>query len=255
MSPRIRRRATAALYLSLAAHLCAAVAFNLYKTPAKPPVVIVTAGRIMLERKPKPPKPPPPPPPAPAHARAHTFAAARPEAAPRIEEAHITPHALVYQPKHSRTNARSRVQLPQVDYEKTIAQLRQANNPLTGTQSAVDSAARTKRYSTDFSRSIGAASAGEGYLEVVQSWHDDGYDYYRVHYEVLYPDGTSESGIVPWPIRYLPQIDPFRLGIHHMPLPAPLPDFALPPGTVLHPLVAFCFKHRAELESCPIQHD
>jgi hypothetical protein len=94
-------------------------------------------------------------------------------------------------------------------------------------------------------------------LEPVQSWHADGYDYYRVHYEVEYPDGTTESGIVPWPIRFPPQSDPLRSeGIHRMNLPGPLPDFVLTPDIVLHPLTKYCLEHYKEYSGyCPVAHD
>ena len=252
MIPRFSRRFAAAVILSLCWHLCTAWLVPLQRTP-KPPKVVVTIGEIRLEKR----RPSLPPPPAPArNVVRHVVreAAITPSAPqPRKELAHITPHAVAYQPKSSVSHAQAPA-LPQVDFTKTIAELRAKNDPIAGSKVTI-AEAPAKHYSSDFSTSIGTASAGEGYLDVIQSWKDEGYDYYRVRYLVQYPDGTSESGIVPWPIRYPPQADPFRLGIHRMPLPVPLPDFTLPAGTVLHPLVAYCFEHRTELASCPIAHD
>jgi hypothetical protein len=72
---------------------------------------------------------------------------------------------------------------------------------------------------------------------------------------VEYEDGTTETGYVPWPIRYLPKDDPFLLHREHFPLPGPLADFTLPRNTNVHPLIAFCLEHRDELSTCPIEHD
>lgn len=253
------RRIKRGIVISIAIHAIAlALFFAFYKPFTPPPPVKIVFGHITIDRR----TAPPPPPaaatkqavnPAPSHAVvAH---AAPPPPRPRIEIAHITPHALAYQPKDTKSHANVIAPLPQVDYSKTIAKLRAANNPVAAAQGPVNVGAHTHNYSTDFSTSIGTVGSGQGYLEPVQSWHADGYDYYRVHYEVEYPDGTTETGIVPWPIRYLPQADPFRLGIHHMPLPGPLPDFVLTPDIVLHPLTKYCYEHRDELSDCPIAHD
>ncbi|HET7814812.1 MAG TPA: hypothetical protein VFL13_10615 [Candidatus Baltobacteraceae bacterium] len=218
----------------------------------------IVVGQISLEHRP--PALPPPPPAAkheaePTQSHAVVAQAAPPPPHPRVEEAHITPRALTYQPKNTHSHENVQSVLPQVDYSKTIAKLRAANNPVAAAAQPVDVGAHTHNYSTDFSTSIGTGGSGQGYLNPVRSWHQDGYDFYYVHYEVEYPDGGTESGIVPWPIRYLPQADPFRLGIHHMPLPGPLPDFVLTPDMVLHPLTKYCYEHRSELSDCPIAHD
>lgn len=244
--------------VSLAIHLVAlALFFALYHPPKPPPPEVIVWGKISIEKK-----APPPPPPAetkvqeqPVHSHAVVARAAQPPPRPRVEIARITPHAIAYQPKDTRSHANLVAPLPQVDYSKTIAKLRQENNPVVAAQQPVNVGAHTHNFSTDFSTSIGTVGSGQGYLDPIQSWHADGYDYYRVHYEVEYPDGTTETGIVPWPIRYLPQADPFRLGIHHMPLPGPLPDFVLTPDIVLHPLTKYCYEHRDELSDCPIAHD
>lgn len=175
----------------------------------------------------------------------------------RREIARIDPRALRPVPPKLQYNRQSLTspQTEQEQFEQTIARLRASNNPVISAERPVRQAQTEKHYSYNFSSSIGTVGSGQGILDVVRSWQDDGYDYYYVRYWVEYPDGTTETGVVPWPIRYLPAQDPFRLGIHHMPLPVPLTGYTLPPGTVLHPLVAYCFKHRDELSDCPIQHD
>lgn len=147
-------------------------------------------------------------------------------------------------------------QIQQAQFEKTIARLREQNDPVISAERAGPKPQTEKHYSYNFSASIGTVGSGQGILDVVRGWHDGGYDYYYLRYWVEYPDGTTETGVVPWPVRYLPQYDPFRLGMtHNIPLPGPLADYTLPAGTVMHPLVAFCFKHRDELSDCPIEHD
>jgi hypothetical protein len=93
--------------------------------------------------------------------------------------------------------------------------------------------AAPKRYAMDMTGNPGRLVRGEGILRPLRSWQHDGYIYYYVAYEITYSDGAYESGDVPWPIRYLPENDPFTKPPHVIPLPAPLPDFALPPGTQL----------------------
>jgi hypothetical protein len=145
--------------------------------------------------------------------------------------------------------------LQQEMFEKTIARLRAENNPVISAARATVKPEAPKRFDFDFSGSVGTAPTAEGILTPERSWRDSGYDYYYVRYWVQYADGSTETGIVPWPLRYRPADDPFRLGLEHFPLPGPMADYVLPPGTNLHPLVAFCYKHRSEFPNCPIQHD
>jgi hypothetical protein len=140
-------------------------------------------------------------------------------------------------------------------FERTIARLREQNNPVISAARTTVKPQAPKRFSFDFSGSVGTAPTAEGILTPERSWRDGQYDYYYVRYWVQYADGSTETGIVPWPLRYRPADDPFRLGLEHFPLPGPMPDYILPAGTNLHPLVALCYKHRAEFPNCPIEHD
>lgn len=177
------------------------------------------------------------------------------QAAPRRELARIEPHAPISLPhvSGSSSSATNFAQQQSV-FEKTIAQLRRADNPVLDAARPVETPGTPKRMTYDFSGSFGT-SQGNGILEPVKSWHDGPYDYYYVRYWVQYADGAVETGFVPWPVRYLPQVDPFLHHWDHLPLPKPLPDFRLPPGTNLHPLIAYCLEHLSELDSCPPEHD
>lgn len=189
------------------------------------------------------------------HVAAHTQPRPQPRPQPREvrrEIARIDPRSVHPPPAHA--IALDAAQQQQV-FEKTIAKLREENNPLVSAARPVPSPEAPKRYSYDFSGSVGTGPHAEGILTPEKSWREDGYTYYYVRYWVQYADGSTETGIVPWPLRYKPAQDPFRLGLEHFPLPAPMPDYVLPPGTNLHPLVAFCYEHRGEFPTCPIMHE
>jgi len=143
----------------------------------------------------------------------------------------------------------------QAEFQKTITQLREQDNPVAEAERPVQVASEPERFTFNVSQGVGTRPQAEGVLTPVKSWHDGPYDYYYVQYWVQYEDGGTETGYVPWPIRYLPKQDPFLLHLQHFPLPGPMPDFALPADTRVHPLIAFCLEHRDELSNCPIEHD
>jgi hypothetical protein len=118
------------------------------------------------------------------------------------------------------------------DFARTISAARSIDNPLRVPNRLP---AGPKQYALQFNGRINDLRNGQGLLTPIKEWYADGFNYYYVTYEIVWPDGTFESGAVPWPIRYRPQQDPFadpapgRL----FPLPPPLPDYVLPPGTQL----------------------
>jgi len=83
---------------------------------------------------------------------------------------------------------------------------------------------------------------GEGIYRPLKTWVEDGLRYYQVAYEYVYPDGTHESGIVPWPVHFQRGTDPFAAGASSgrpmTPLPPPPADF-MPPGTLGRALRAY----------------
>jgi hypothetical protein len=150
----------------------------------------------------------------------------------------------------SRLTARQIAQ-QEAQFAKTISDAKRGINPVAGATKGSVAPEPPANFKRDLS-GIPGVGAGDGYLYPVKNWKDGGYDYYYVRYRVTYADGTPEEGIVPWPVRYLPGDDPFTHGIHRIPLPGPLPDFQLSPGTDLQPLVAYCYEHH--LQFCPIDH-
>jgi hypothetical protein len=262
---RISRRFYWALIASIVLHFTiAAFVFVRHHVMREglPEEIVSVTTRLDITRRPPPAQPaakPVPPRPLPLKPKPQppSRSLAQP-APPHRELARITRSAPEAQPPPAPVHANTTVAIVSrhpVDFEKTIAQLREQNDPVLSAERPVHPGETTKRYAYDFSASIGSAPHGEGILTPEKTWQADGYDYYYVRYWVQYPDGTTETGVVPWPLRYVPSIDPFRLHILHFPLPAPLADFTLPAGTSLHPLVAYCYAHRDELQSCPIYHD
>lgn len=218
----------------------------------------VTSTAARLERRPQPQRPhfvqPPAPQPQP-----HVAVQPQPRQAPRRELAKINPRAEISVPRvEARRGPQTETfsqKLAQQErqFNQTIAKLRQENNPIVSAARPAAPPASNKRYTYDFSGGIGSPNIGQGILYPVNSWVDGPWDYYYVRYWVLYPDGTSETGTVPWPVRFPQSQDPLKLGWRRLPLAGPLPDYVLPPGTSLHPLVAFCYEHH--YASCPIAHD
>jgi hypothetical protein len=179
---------------------------------------------------------------------------------PPRELAKRSPHARRPLPRRSLPPQRTAVLSAETlarqerQFEETIADAREAENPVTSAARAEPSPQTMKAYRLNVAGELGIEHVAQGILEPVRSWREGPYDYYYVSYSVQYPDGSLEHGIVPWPIRYLRINDPFTHGIHHLPLPVPMLDYQLPPGTALHPLVAFCYAHRYSFASCPIEH-
>lgn len=179
---------------------------------------------------------------------------------PPRELAKIVAYAPPAPPKHhpvEHVTTTSSIESDERNFARTLTKLRSENNPIESQQRMAVSAPSGKRYAADFSSVPEASHGGEGYLAPVKSWRDGPYTYYYLRYDVVYPDGSRETGYVPWPVRYLPGQDPFGRGSgeYHIPLPLPLPDFVLSSDTNVKPLIAFCLQHRSQFPSCPIMHD
>lgn len=206
--------------------------------------------------KPRPPRPLQPPQPQAQRPQVpQTQAQPQTRAEPlRREVAKVEPRGRVAVPHLSHTSQQLNIAQQQAQFEKTIADLRRESNPIVSAARPVQTPGAPKRYTFNFRGSVGTPLEAEGILTPVKHWQQGPYNYYYVQYWVQYADGSTETGYVPWPLRYLPQNDPFALHYEHFPLPAPLPDYVLPPGTNLHPMVAFCYAHRSEFSNCPIAH-
>jgi hypothetical protein len=90
-----------------------------------------------------------------------------------------------------------------------------------------------KHFAHDYSAF--AMGGSHGLCDPVQSWQDEGWDYYYVACNVVFDeDGHTERQNVPWPVRFRPNDDPFA-GTYHRQrqLAGPLPGYTLPPGTYI----------------------
>jgi hypothetical protein len=138
-------------------------------------------------------------------------------------------------PPDSVAPAFSQERLAQIDRDlaKTIAQVRSRVDPMRTI--AHETPAAPVRYRVQMKGKSASLHHGQGTYVPIKSWHAGGFDYYYVTYEYVYPDGTYETGSVPWPIHFRPASDPFandRLDLlARTPLPLPPTDF-VPPGTL-----------------------
>jgi hypothetical protein len=113
------------------------------------------------------------------------------------------------------------------DLATTIAQARAANDPLRTPQHVIP--AGPKHYRVQMQGQFGAMQNAQGYYAPLSGWRDGGYDWYYVKYWCTYPDGTYETGPVPWPIRFARSEDPFvHPTLTEVPLPGPPPGYVPP---------------------------
>lgn len=221
----------------------------------QPPELVTISSAVRIEHRARP---------VPAHAPArrlvpvprvvHVAAAPR-----RLPVIHRTPPPL-RTPRHialayERTpvTESERLQADNRTFERTIAQARAANDPVAG---AVERTTVTpqapKRYTLNVNGSLDRPRP-EGILYPLKRWVDDGWVYYYVRYDAEYADGSTESGDVPWPIRFPEGEDPFARGRNRMPLPGPMSDYVASADVTMSPLVRNCYDHRYMY--CPIAHE
>ncbi len=132
----------------------------------------------------------------------------------------------------------------QQGFEAAIARARDRANPLNGSGSGT-SVGPPKHYGANLSDvSFGSQGGGEGVLTPLRTWKDGPFTYYYVRYYLRLSDGSVESGVVPWPIRYLPGADPFARHIAHFPLPGPLAGYVAPDGTEMQTMIQSCYQRR-----------
>jgi hypothetical protein len=227
-----------------------------------PPEVVAISSAIRLEKRPRP---------EPARrpvARPRTVAAVRASVPQRPQPQPVERRRQVL-PAHRRELAKlvtrtsiayatpqplsaAQLQAQTRTYEQTIAQARSANDPVAGASDSQITPASSKRYKMNLQGDYGPPQP-EGILYPLKRWIDGAYVYYYVRYLAQYADGSSESGVVPWPIRFPANADPFARGLHRMPLPGPMSDYVAAGDVAMTPLVKNCYDHRYEY--CPIAHE
>lgn len=113
----------------------------------------------------------------------------------------------------------------QRQFANTIAQERAHTNPV-DVQTAPPAGMKSFKMQIDGIHD--ELRSGEGYIGPTRAWQDGGYNYYYIHYEIVWQDGTYESNDVPWPVRFRPFEDPLLHNSHHFPMPCPVPGWTLP---------------------------
>lgn len=232
------------------------------KQAQQPPVMVSISSALRVEPRAHPkranrPRERPQPQPQPVHRQireqprpiVHARAIAAPKQ-PRII-AYVKPKAQP-QPQPERTLTQAQIEAQTQAFQRTIAQAREATDAVAGAADSSVTPAAPKRSTLNLQGDYGPPQP-EGVLYPLKRWIDGPYVYYYVRYDAEYADGSSESGLVPWPIRFPVDADPFARGVHRMPLPGPLPGYVLPDGVALHPLVKNCYDHHYDY--CPIAHE
>lgn len=244
--------------LSAALHLIAITAFvrlalsSLLPRTQQPPIMVSMSSALPIERRER-------PQPARQPTRQQQTPVAR-RTAPQAERATQEPQKAAPVPTPENPAPRPRpadkaaVNLEQdrKTYAQVAARLSANDNPSAGLAVSSARPASSKRYTLDIA-GADAKPQPEGILYPQKRWSEGAYVYYYVTYLVYYADGTTETGSVPWPIRYLLSNDPFARGIHHMPLPGPPSNYILPSDVSVTPLVRDCYDHHYEY--CPIEHE
>jgi hypothetical protein len=148
--------------------------------------------------------------------------------------------AFVRWPPQVQNHARPRVSDAAIAiFRRAAARFAQPDSPLT---ISPDPAQAPQRYRIQLQGVLGHLRHGEGIYYPIKGWRSGDLDYYYVAYQFTYPDGTLESGNVPWPIHFEPGADPFISAdatvLRHTPMPGPPPGF-VPPGDLGKALRAY----------------
>ena len=200
-------------------------------SPSRPPLVARIAVTPSLPRvQAALPQLKPPPLVKPELSRLAPHAPAQGTPRPKPVQVAFAPHNPERTAGTPASSALSPQQLAQLneDFTRTISQTRTVVNPLRVPNLRP---AAPKHFALQFNGRIGELTAGQGYVYAIKAWGADGYDYYYVSYEYMWPDGTYENGSVPWPIRFPAEHDPIAAGYEGVfPLPPPPAGWQLPPN-------------------------
>jgi outer membrane biosynthesis protein TonB len=130
-------------------------------------------------------------------------------------------------------------------FQKTVDRLRQSNNPLS-------IATLPPRPPTSYHRSAFDTPGDpktvrqQMVLIPIQHWMTNSASCYYTTYTEQSSAGTSEDGMVPWPVCYPKGSDILArcpLGCR-APIPYPQPGYVLPPNTYLSPFLLAIYRHQ-----------
>jgi hypothetical protein len=216
--------------------------------------IVVTSTAVRIDRRPipeprahaKPPAMPPQPRtlpqvvrrPQPPAARPHELARELPSAAPQ-------PTPLRVERKRQSTLAQQIAEQERA-FSQEVAQLRARDNPLSLATKAPEPAAAFHRTYFDVPghRNVDAVQVQ---LIPLRRWYTAAAVCCNVRYVAQYVHGGNEEGVIPWPVCYPADDDKIARPayVHNVPIPVPPPDYVLPAGTYLTPLLANIYANRA----------
>lgn len=194
--------------------------------------------------RPIPPKPQPVPPRPELQAQPVAPAARRPEIARVVPTAPPQPQE---QPEHRTTpSLQSQLERQQQTFSQEVARLREQNDPLSIAEPREPPPAAYHRTYFDVP-GHSHREAVEALLLPLRHWRDNDMSCYYVRYIAQFTTGGSEDGVIPWPVCY-PANDDAMINPpypHDLPIPIPQPDYVLPPGTYLTPLLRSIYDRRS----------
>jgi hypothetical protein len=132
----------------------------------------------------------------------------------------------------------------QQTFQKTAEQLNKNNDPLSVATIAPKQPSSYHRSAFDVPGKLMRNNA-QALLFPQQHWMENGLRCYYMRYAAQFSNGSSEEGVVPWPVCYLPNEDRFVKypfpGVP-LPIPYPQPGYVLPPGTYLSPFLERVYR-------------
>lgn len=177
----------------------------------------------------------------PASAPRHELAREVPSAAPQP-----TPQKRIERPTEASVPLKQQIAQQQREFSQEVARLHARDNPL--------SLAPAQRHPPASFRRTYFDAPGHRQLDAVQiqliplrHWYAGATICYYTRYVAQFTTGGSEDGTIPWPVCY--PIDADRIAhppfVHSVPIPIPPPDYTLPSGTYLTPLLTRIYNRKA----------
>ena len=211
-------------------------------------VIASTAARIETRPVPRPPS-------LAAPASSHKAAApsrpalARAPAAPRHElarQARQAPPQPAPKPRRpAQTSFERQLAEQRAQFAREVARLRRQNDPLSIATRPTASPAAFRRSYFDVPGRLNRPDI-QALLFPLRHWVAGDASCYYVRYVAQFSTGGHEDGVIPWPVCYPVTADriahpPFP---HALPIPVPQPDYVLPAGTPLTPLLRTIYDRR-----------
>jgi hypothetical protein len=180
----------------------------------------------------------------------HEAKTARPASLPHElarEEPTAPPQPKPSKPRrvHEPPSLQQQLEEQEQTFSQEVARLNQRNNPLSIASPAAQSPSSYHRSYFDVPGRH-QRDAVQAVLIPLSHWNAHGLSCYYTRYVAQFTNGGNEDGTIPWPVCYPENDDrmihpPFP---HALPIPVPQPDYVLPAGTYLTPLLRAVYNLR-----------